>query len=195
MPRLQGEAGDFTFDQLPIRTTRNYCKLIKELENRFGVIETARTYRIQFSRRRQLNGETPEKFAAELKCLYDKAYKGRDSVTRQENLLQRFLLGLQDFKARVHLELNKDPKTIEEAVQEVITYTETMKNPNNEDGHKRSIRQVNDDIETKTGKHIRQITPQKERKLNNTGKLNGKRQNQGNFYKCKDERTSGTRNA
>jgi hypothetical protein len=28
-------------------------------------------------------------------------------------------MGLEDNKARVHIELNKDPKTIEEAVQEV----------------------------------------------------------------------------
>ncbi|CAG2248277.1 unnamed protein product [Mytilus edulis] len=33
-------------------------------------------------------------------------------------------MGLSDTEARIHLELNKDPKTIEEAVQEVITYKE-----------------------------------------------------------------------
>ncbi|CAG2206238.1 unnamed protein product [Mytilus edulis] len=143
LPRLQGDAGDFTFDQLPKKTIRNYKKLVQDLKNRFGVIETTRTYRLQFSRRKQLNGETPEKFAAELKRLYDKAYKNRYASTRQEDLLQRFLLGLLDYKARIHIELNKDPETIEEAVQEVITYVETMKNPNQgEENNKKAVRQV-----------------------------------------------------
>ncbi|VDI30501.1 Hypothetical predicted protein [Mytilus galloprovincialis] len=34
-------------------------------------------------------------------------------------------MGLSDTEARIYLELHKDPKTIEEAVQEVITYKET----------------------------------------------------------------------
>jgi hypothetical protein len=44
-------------------------KVIKELNNRFGVIETTRTYKLQFSRRKQLTGESVEKFGAELKPL------------------------------------------------------------------------------------------------------------------------------
>jgi hypothetical protein len=56
-------------------------------------------------------------YAAELKRIYDKAYAHRTSIIRQEDLLQRFLMGLEDNKARVHIELSKDPKTIEEAVQ------------------------------------------------------------------------------
>jgi len=58
-------------------------------------------------------------------------------------LIQRFLLGLQDYKARIHIELNKEPRSIEEAVQETIIYTETMKNPNHqEDNHQRVVRQI-----------------------------------------------------
>jgi hypothetical protein len=38
--------------------------------------------------------ESVEKLAAELKRLYYKAYRNRDARTRQEDLLQRFLLGL-----------------------------------------------------------------------------------------------------
>ncbi|CAC5420027.1 unnamed protein product [Mytilus coruscus] len=99
--------------------------------------------RLQFSRRKQINGETPENFAAKLKRLYDKAYKNRYAKTSQEDLLQRFFLGLLDYKARIHIELNKDPETIEEAVQEVITYVETMKNPNQgEENNNKAVRQV-----------------------------------------------------
>ncbi|CAC5416354.1 unnamed protein product [Mytilus coruscus] len=143
LPRLQGDAGDFTFDQLSKKTTRDYKKLVQELKTRFGVIETTRTFRLQFSKRKQINGETPEKFAAELKRLYNKAYKNRYARTRQEDLLQKFLLGLLVYKARIHIDLNKDPETIEEAVQEVITYVETMKNPNQgEENNKKAVRQV-----------------------------------------------------
>ncbi|CAC5392465.1 unnamed protein product [Mytilus coruscus] len=53
------------------------------------------------------------------------AYSNRHAKIRQEDLLQRFLMGLLDNEARIHIELTKDPKTIEEAVQEVITYRET----------------------------------------------------------------------
>ncbi|CAC5410305.1 Retrovirus-related Pol polyprotein from transposon opus,Retrovirus-related Pol polyprotein from transposon 17.6 [Mytilus coruscus] len=149
---ITGEAGDFVFDQLPSKTLDKYTKLIKELRNRFGVIESSRTYKLQFSRRRQFSGETPEKFASELKRLYDKAYKNRDFKTRQEDLLQRFLLGLQDYKARIHIELNKDPQTIEEAVHEVITYSETMKNPNPDENNKKTVRQVKKNFGQLNGK-------------------------------------------
>jgi hypothetical protein len=52
LPRLRGEAGDFTFDQLSKKTLGSYRKVIKELSNRFGVIETTRPYKLQFSRRK-----------------------------------------------------------------------------------------------------------------------------------------------
>ena len=135
LPRLHG-------DQLSKKTLGSYRKVIKELNNRFGVIETTRTYKLQFSRRKQLTGESVEKFAAELKRLYYKAYRNRDARTRQEDLLQRFLLGLNDYKARVHLELHRDPATIDDAVYEILTYMETMKNPNQLDETKKSVRQI-----------------------------------------------------
>ena len=74
LPRLHGEAGDFTFDQRSKKTLGSYWKVIKELNNRIGVIETTITYKLQFSRRKQLTGESVEKFAAELKRLYYKEY-------------------------------------------------------------------------------------------------------------------------
>ena len=44
LPRLQGEAGDIVFDQLPIKTLESYRRSMKELENRFGSLESSRTY-------------------------------------------------------------------------------------------------------------------------------------------------------
>ncbi|CAG2212161.1 unnamed protein product [Mytilus edulis] len=124
LTRLQGEAGDFVFDQLNSKTLKNYSKLATELKNRFGVFENKRAYKVQFNRRTQKPNEDTADYAAELKRIYDKAYSNRQAKIRQEDLLQRFLMGLSDTEARIYLELHKDPKTIEEAVQEVITYKE-----------------------------------------------------------------------
>jgi hypothetical protein len=64
---------------------------------------------IQFNRRYQKTGETVEIYATELKRIYEKAYTNRDARIRQEDLLQRFLMGIGNDKARIHIELNKDP--------------------------------------------------------------------------------------
>lgn len=174
LPRLQGAAGDFAFDQMSENTLNSYSKRVNELKNRFGVIENKKTYRIQFNRRNQKTGETIEIYAAELKRIYEKAYTNRDARIRQEDLLQRFLMGIGNDKARIHIELNKDPKTIEEAVQEVITYMETTKYPQHDDeqyiNKRRFVLQVRrtekDTSDWKTGKlnGKKPLTTQKEQK-------------------------------
>jgi hypothetical protein len=52
---------------------------MKELENRFGSLESSRTYKLQFGRRKQLAGEISKTFASELNRFYDKAYRHRDT--------------------------------------------------------------------------------------------------------------------
>jgi hypothetical protein len=108
--------------------------------------ESRKNYKVLFNRRNQRAGETPEMYAAELKRIYDKAYAHRASIIRQEDLLERFLMGLEDNKARVHIELSKDPETIEEAVQEVIAYIEATSYPKTEDiyhnGRNKRVRQI-----------------------------------------------------
>ena len=83
-------AGEFVFGQLSRTVRSNYKTLCKELKNRFRVIETSKTFGVQFSRRNQKIGETVEEYAAELKKLYDKAHARRDKETRREDLLRRF---------------------------------------------------------------------------------------------------------
>ena len=84
LPRLQGAAGDFAFDQMSENTLNSYSKLVNELKNRFGVIENKKTYRVQFNRRNQKTGETVEIYATEPKRIYEKAYTNRDARIRQE---------------------------------------------------------------------------------------------------------------
>lgn len=130
LPRLQGEAGSFVYDQLSSRVRNNYELLTRELKNRFRQVENPKTFSAMFAARRQKATETVESFAAELKKIYDKAYAKRDPRTREEDLLRKFLDGLQDTKAACHVEFVKDPKNIDVAVDEVINFQEVHKKQN-----------------------------------------------------------------
>ena len=153
LPRLQGPAGEFVYGQLSHRIRTDYDALIKELNSRFRVVETARTYGAKFSNRNQRIGEPVEEYAADLKRLYDKAHSNRDRETRREDLMRRFLDGLADDRARFHVEYIKEPLDIDEAVYEVVNFQETKRRPTTlEDGmekrNRRPMRQIN----------VRQIT-------------------------------------
>ena len=125
LPKLQGKAGDFVFTQLSRNTLACYDDLIKELNSRFRIVETEKTYAAKFSQRTQKPGETAEEFAAELKRLYAKGYKFRDDRTRQEDLVRRFLDGLRDSDARFEIEYNKEPDNIDEAVYHAVNFVQT----------------------------------------------------------------------
>ena len=163
LPRLQGTAGDFVYDQLSSRVTSSYSKLIKELENRFGEVDTTKIYITKFYHRHQMHNESVQEYSAELKRLYDKGFPRRDKVTRQEDLLRAFFLGLQDDDARVHVELNKEPKSIDEAVYHVINYTETCRYPRSVDDDKYYNRQK------KQTRQIQNNNPPTSRKTTNNG--------------------------
>ena len=49
LPKLLGRAGDFVFTQLPKQTLECYSELVKELNSRFRVVETKRTFAAKFS--------------------------------------------------------------------------------------------------------------------------------------------------
>lgn len=154
LPRLQGIAGDFVYDQLPREVTTSYRKLVKELDNRFQEVDTTKIYITKFNNRRQTGNESVQEFAAELKRLFDKGFPNRDKVTRQEDLLRQFLIGLQSNDARIHVEHNKEHKTIDEAVNYVIHYQETCRYPQEcfdfvqVAVNKRNIRQVQSNLTT-----------------------------------------------
>ena len=127
LPRLQGVAGEFVFSQLSSKSRQKYNKLVKELGSRFKVVEVAKTYQVQFSKRVQKSGESIENFAAELKRLYTKAYPKRPASIRQEDLLRKFLDGLCDNHVRQQVEFVKQPASIDDAVVEVINFIEGSK--------------------------------------------------------------------
>ncbi|MEW8546514.1 MAG: zinc finger CCHC domain-containing protein [Candidatus Thiodiazotropha sp.] len=142
LPRLQGVAGEFVFGQLTHSIRTDYKALCKELKNRFRVVETSKTFGVQFSRRNQKSGESVEEYADELKKLYDKAYAKRDKETRREDLLQRFLDGLMDEKARFHVEFVKEPDNIDEAVFHVVNFLETKQTSNKLYNNNQALRKV-----------------------------------------------------
>ena len=127
LPRLQGRAGDFVFNQLSYETMSSYSELVKELNSRFRTVETQRTFAAKFSQRAQKQDETVEEYAAELKRLYAKAYKSRDNETRQQDLVRRFLDGLKDNEARFEIEFHKEPDDIDQAVYHAVNFIQTKR--------------------------------------------------------------------
>ena len=74
LPRLEGQAAQFAFVQLPSEMIHNYKEFCQEMNCRFRVIETHRAFAAKFSRRNQNHGEPVEDYAANMKMLYDKAH-------------------------------------------------------------------------------------------------------------------------
>ena len=127
LPRLQGRAGDFVFNQLSYETMSSYSELVKELNSRFRTLETQRTFAAKFSQRAQKQDETVEEYAAELKRLYAKAHKSRDNETRQQDLVRRFLDGMKDNEARFEIEFYKEPDDIDQAVYHAVNFIQTKR--------------------------------------------------------------------
>ncbi len=144
LPRLEGQASEFVFSQLPPAILNSYPDLVAELNSRYRVIHTARSYAAKFSKRSQKYGETAEDFAADLKMLYDKGHGYRDRRTRNEDLVRRFLDGLVDEEVRFEVEYHKEPETIDEAVFHVVNFIQT-RNCGDQKYGKRGARRTLDD--------------------------------------------------
>ena len=74
--------------------------------------------------------------------LCDKAHANRDRQTRVEDLLRRFLDGLNDERARFHVEFVKEPADIDQAVFEVVNFQETRRRPVNRDSYENKSRKT-----------------------------------------------------
>lgn len=81
-----------------------------------------------------------EDYAAKLKRLYDKAHPKRNSETREEDLLRRFLDGLADSDAQFHVEYVKEPENIDEGVLQVVNFEETGRGQKNKNNTVRQIK-------------------------------------------------------
>lgn len=142
LPRLQGKAGEFVYGQLTRDARSSFKSLARELKNRFRKVETSRTFGAKFSNRNQQVNESVEEYAAELKRLYDKAHANRDKYTRKEDLLRRFLDGIQDDTAKFQVEYVKEPVDIDQAVFEVVSYLEARKRAHRPDQNDKPARKM-----------------------------------------------------
>ena len=115
------------YNQLSEETLSCYPELIKELNSRFRVVEREKTFAAKFSQRTQKPNETVEEYAAELKRLYSKAYKCRDTNTRQQDLVRRFLDGLKDDEARFEIDFHKEPVDIDKAVFHAVNFIQSRR--------------------------------------------------------------------
>ena len=162
LPRMLGDAGEFVYNQLSRKTRRDYKALIAELNNRFRVVETRKSYAVKFSKRLQTPGESPEDFAAELKRLYDKGYKNRDPETRREDLLRRYLDGMHNRDMSFQVEYFKDPASIEDAVFQTVLLSETKTRGTADAAkHRPSARAVQCDTQHQLGEKPLQTTPER----------------------------------
>jgi len=114
---------------------------VKELNNRYRVIETTKTHIDQFNKKIQKSGETTEDFASELKGLYDKAYPTRYKDTRTIDSLNWLFEGLLDQKVSFKVQFDKDPH--DEAVSQTINFIETKRQlRSDKEKHIRQVRQM-----------------------------------------------------
>lgn len=120
LPRIQGEAGNLVFTQLPVGVLDRYTDLVRELSYRYRVIENTKSFKVRFSSRNQKPREKAEEYAAELKRLHHKAYPNRDRQQRKEDLLERFMRGILDEEVRFFVNYVKKPDDIDEAVYLVV---------------------------------------------------------------------------
>lgn len=143
LPRMQGGAGEFVFEQLPKEIRSDYKKVIQEMDNRYRVVETKKSLEAKFSNRRQKPNEPVEVYAADLKKMYAKAYPSRDENTRREDLLRKFFDGLNDEKIQFQVEYIKEPDNIDDAVFQVVNFCDLNKRSNAR-AEKRTVRAVTD---------------------------------------------------
>ena len=59
--------------------------------------------------------------------MYAKAYKNRDSTTKQEDLARRFLDGMHDTEARFEIEYHKEPIDKDQAVYHAVNFIQTRR--------------------------------------------------------------------
>ncbi|KAH3749411.1 hypothetical protein DPMN_183909 [Dreissena polymorpha] len=123
-----------------------HYELLREIDSRFKIIETPRSFAAKFSRRSQRHGETLEEFAQELKRLYDKTHFWRDGRTRDEDLVRRFLDGLYDEDLRFQVEYHKEPRNIDEAVYYAVSFIELRSMQKEARKSRRVVRRAVDDV-------------------------------------------------
>ena len=124
LPKLHGKVGEYAFAVLPKQILGFYEELVGELNSMFRKVEIPSAIAAEFHNRIQGEDESVEEYAAELRCLYFKAYKHSNKQTREEDLVLRFLYGLRDEEMIFAVEYHKEPVSLDEAIYYAVDYAE-----------------------------------------------------------------------
>ena len=127
LQKMEGDAGEFVYDQLSSKTRKNYKLLTRELHHRFMTVENKETFEARFDNRDKKSSESLEEYVADLRKLYDKGHPHRDHKVREEDILKRLLNGIGDDKAAFHIQRVKNIRSVDKAVAEIISFQEVKK--------------------------------------------------------------------
>jgi len=110
---------------LPLTIQDNYDALTKHLAERFGRTDPPSTLRKQLAEFRQKK-ESVEEFGQEVRSLVSKAFPGVGLEMQDELAAEAFLKGLHDSRI-AYQAMNKSPKTLSVAIEEVIRLEHNFK--------------------------------------------------------------------
>ncbi|KAH3789859.1 hypothetical protein DPMN_168048 [Dreissena polymorpha] len=104
-----------------------------------------------------------EEYAADLKSLYDKAHNYRVRRTRDEDLVRKFLDGLNNEELKCEIEFHKEPKNIDEAVYYAVNYVQIRSSGrgdrNGEQNARRVTSEASENLDFRTNQRARDSGP------------------------------------
>ena len=94
---------------------RNYAKIVDKLELRFGVEKQRELHQVRLHNRRQLENESVQALAADIRSLSSLAYQVLSPDTQERFAVQHFIDALKDRDDRLKLRRDK-PRTLDDAL-------------------------------------------------------------------------------
>ena len=94
---------------------RNYAKIVDKLELRFGVEKQRELHQVRLHNRRQLENESVQALAADIRSLSSLAYQDLSPDTQERFAVQHFIDALKDRDDRLKLRRDK-PRTLDDAL-------------------------------------------------------------------------------
>ena len=94
---------------------RQYAKIVERLQLRFGVEKQAELHQARLLNRRQLEGESLQMLATDIRSMVDLAYQDLGASVQERFAVQHFIDALSDKDDRLHLRREK-PGTLDQAL-------------------------------------------------------------------------------
>ena len=94
---------------------RNCAKIVDKLELRFGVEKQRELHQVRLHNRRQLENESVQALAADIRSLSSLAYQDLSPDTQERFAVQHFIDALKDRDDRLKLRRDK-PRTLDDAL-------------------------------------------------------------------------------